>query len=69
MANFLQVTKFLSDEIFPRPDFSWPAFFPDFFSIIIIIIIIIIISLFICKIYYYHAFLMYFIYRCWAKQF
>ena len=51
---FLQVTKFLPDEIFPRLSFSWPVFFPDFFftwqriypdffSIIFIIITIIII--------------------------
>ena len=55
--NFLQVTKFFPDEIFPRLSLSRPIFFPDFFSpykefipiffyyyIIIIIIIIIIIS-------------------------
>ena len=29
--NFLQVTKFFPDEIFPRLSFSQPIFFPDFF--------------------------------------
>ena len=30
--NFLQVTKFFPEEIFPRLSFSRPAFFPNFFS-------------------------------------
>ena len=31
--NFLQVTKFFPDEIFPRLSFSQPVFFPDFFHL------------------------------------
>ena len=30
--NFLQVTKFFPDEIFPQLSFSRPVFFPNFFS-------------------------------------
>ena len=51
--NYLQVTKFFPDFLFPRLSFSRPVFFPDFFHLtknlsrfflIIVIIIIIIFS-------------------------
>ena len=64
-VNFLQVTKFFPDEIFPRLSFSRPVFFPDFYSPDKEFISIFFFFnyyyyyyffLFVCKIYYYHVF-------------
>ena len=75
--NFLHVTKFFPDFLFPDQYFSpifytWQRIYPDFFSNIIIIIIILIISIIsslFAKFIITMFFLMYFIYRGWSKQF
>ena len=76
--NFLHVTKFFPDFLFPDQYFSpifytWQRIYPDFFSNIIIVIILIliisIISSLFAKFIITMFFLMYFIYRGWSKQF
>ena len=75
--NFLHVTKFFPDFLFPDQYFSpifytWQRIYPDFFSNIIIIILILIISIIsslFAKFIITMFFLMYFIYRGWSKQF
>ena len=70
MTKFFAVTKFFPEKNFPRPvlfpDFFSPdkEFIPIFFSVIINIIISYLFAKFIITMF----FLMYFIYRSWAKQ-
>ena len=61
--DFVQVTKFFPDEIFPRLSFSRPLSFPEFFSpdkefvpIFFQLLLLLLFFLYICKTYYYHVF-------------
>ena len=58
--NFLQVTNFFPDEIFPQPVFFPDSFSPDKEFIPIFLIPNYYYFPFICKIYYYHFFFFFF---------
>ena len=69
--NYLQVTKFFPDFLFPDQYFSpifftWQRIYRDSFQLLLLFFFF---FQFIFKIYYYHVFFMCFIYRGWAKQF